>query len=69
MIPFTTYDDDLAREKGRQMALRALSVDQEHRKNVEEKLGLDFCKRYWPELYAPSPFLKRVFEKFKPLTW
>lgn len=56
-------------EKGRLLAAKNMADDPEQRKRVEERLGLDYCKQRWPEVYAPSPFFKRIVDKIQFLQW
>jgi hypothetical protein len=62
-VLLSTIDDEVAIEKGRLLAAQNLARDPDARKRCEEKFGLEFCKRQWPEVYSPSPFFKRLIDK------
>ncbi len=49
----SSFDDDVARERGRLAAARAIIENPDQRKNVEEAFGLTYCQIRWPEAYDP----------------
>jgi hypothetical protein len=58
-------DDLIAAERGRLWAAMALAQDAGKRKEVEDKFGIEYCKQRWPEVYAKSPFFKRLVDKIR----
>lgn len=67
-IRLSSIDDSIAMEKGRLLAAQAIAQSPEQRHRAEEKFGLAYCKQRWPEAYRPSPFLRRLIDKFIPMT-
>ncbi len=48
-------DDELiARERGRLAAAAMVAENPESRQRVESIYGVDYCKRRYPEAYAPG---------------
>ncbi len=45
------FDDDVAKERGRLFAARAIIENPEQRKRVEETYGKEYCRLRWPEAY------------------
>ncbi len=50
-MPVSAFDDEIAKERGRLLAARALAGNPEQRKRVEDVYGVDYCKRRYPEAY------------------
>ena len=50
----SAFDDDVAAERGRLFAARAIIENPEQRKLVEDALGIPYCKLRWPEAYNPG---------------
>jgi hypothetical protein len=59
----STSDDAIAAEKGRLFAAQCIAHNPEQRKHVEDALGVEFCRRRWPEAYRPRPFFKRFVDR------
>jgi hypothetical protein len=64
----STFDDAVAYEKGRLLALQNFMRDPEARKRCEDAYGVDRCKQTFPEAYTPSPFFSRLIDKMKFVT-
>lgn len=45
------FDEDVASERGRLFAARAIIENPEQRKRIEDTLGVPYCKMRWPEAY------------------
>lgn len=48
----SSFDDQIAAERGRLFAARAIIENPEQRKTVESALGLRYCMMRWPEAYS-----------------
>lgn len=48
----SSHDDDVARERGRLFAARAIIENPEQRKRVEAVYGVAYCAHHWPEAYT-----------------
>jgi hypothetical protein len=61
-FPLSTVDDELARERGRVLAARAIAENPDQRKRIEATFGRDYCMRRYPECYAAGfgAFLDKV---------
>ena len=59
----STSDDAIAAEKGRLFAAQCIAHNPEQRKHVEDTLGVEFCRRRWPEAYQPRSFFKRLVDR------
>lgn len=64
-VLLSTIDDTVAKEKGRLLAAMAGANNPEQRKRAEEMLGVEFCKKRWPEMYSASPFFRSIIDKIK----
>ncbi len=64
-IPLSSVDDEIAKEKGRLRAAQAIAQHPEQRKRLEDTYGTEYCKRRYPEAYAPSPFFRRIIDSLK----
>ena len=53
-ILLSTIDDQVAAEKGRLLAAKAIAENPDQRKRVEDVLGVSYCKLRWPEAYRPT---------------
>jgi hypothetical protein len=54
-VPYLT-PDQIAEfsERGRSRAAVAILLNPDARTRVEEKYGIEFCKKRWPEAYTPT---------------
>ena len=50
----SAFDDDVAAERGRLTAARAIIENPDQRQRVESILGITYCKLRWPEAYNPG---------------
>jgi hypothetical protein len=64
MIPASSFDDDVAREKGRLLAAQAIAHNPDQKKKVEDLYGVDYCKRRFPEAYKSG--FGRVLDRIFP---
>ena len=63
MLSPSSFDDDVAREKGRLLAAQAIAHNPDQKKRVEDAFGVDYCKRRFPEAYRSGfgRLLDRIF--------
>jgi hypothetical protein len=47
----SSFDNDIAKERGRLVAARALIENPEQRKAMEAQHGVVYCRIRWPEVY------------------
>lgn len=47
----SSFDDDIAKERGRLIAAHAIANNADQRKRVEDAFGLQYCMMRWPEAY------------------
>jgi hypothetical protein len=69
LVRLSSVDDNIAAEKGRLMAAQNLARDPEQRKRFEETFGLAYAKHRYPEVYAPSTFMRRIVDKIHFRGW
>lgn len=50
----SAFDDDVARERGRLLAVRAMIENPQQRIAVEKEWGIDYAKARYPEVYVAS---------------
>lgn len=60
----SSFDDNIAKERGRLFAARAITENPEQRKRVEDAFGVPACKAMWPEAYLKGQW--RDLLKFIP---
>ena len=65
LVRLSAFDDQIAMEKGRLLAAKALAENPDQRKRTEEQFGIEYCKKRWPEAYSPSPFFRRLIDRIK----
>jgi len=66
MISPSSFDDDVASERGRLLAAHSIANSREKRAEMEGKLGKQYCQSRWPEAYKSSIFGNAI-DKFKQL--
>jgi hypothetical protein len=68
-VLLSSPDDLIAAERGRLLAARALAMDPDQRKRMEEAVGIEYLQARYPELYKPKPFFRNLLDKitFKKL--
>ena len=47
----SAFDNDVAAERGRLFAARAIIENPDQRKLCEQRFGKEYCRRRWPEAY------------------
>lgn len=63
MINPSSFDDNIAREKGRLLAAQAIAHNPDQKKRVEDIFGKDYVMRRLPEAYRSGfgRLLDRIF--------
>ncbi len=61
-----SFDDDIAREKGRLLAAQAIAHNPEQKRRVEEMFGKEYVKQRLPEAYRSG--FGRLLDKIFPFT-
>lgn len=61
-----SFDNDVAREKGRLLAAQAIAHDPIKRKECEDKFGKEYVQRRLPEAYRSG--FGRVLDRIFPFT-
>jgi hypothetical protein len=69
IVSLSNIDDNIAIEKGRLLAAKALADNPEQRKRFEERFGIEYARHRYPEVYAPSPHRVRIIDKIEWLNW
>jgi len=64
MLNPSSFDDDVAREKGRLLAAQAIAHNPDQKKRVEDIFGVEYCKRRFPEAYRSG--FGKVLDKIFP---
>ena len=64
MLNPSSFDDNIAREKGRLLAAQAIAHNPDQRKKVEDLFGVEYCKRRFPEAYRSG--FGRILDKIFP---
>ena len=64
MLSPSSFDDDVAREKGRLLAAQAIAHNPDQKKRVEDMFGIEYCKRRFPEAYRSG--FGRILDKIFP---
>ena len=54
MVSTNSFDDTIAREHGRLLAMQAMVNNPEQKKVVEAVYGIDYCRRRYPECYQTT---------------
>lgn len=65
IVPISSFNDDVAREKGRLLAAQAMMRDPDARRRVEEVYGLEYSRRRYPEVYAAPSRFGRILDRLK----
>ena len=66
MINSSSFDDNIAREKGRLLAAQAIAHNPEQKKRVEEMFGKEYVKQRLPEAYRSG--FGRILDRIFPFT-
>ncbi len=64
MLNPSSFDDNIAREKGRLLAAQAIAHNPDQKKRVEDMFGVEYCKRRFPEAYRSG--FGRILDKIFP---
>ena len=67
LISVSSFDDTMARERGRLLAAQAMVNNPEQKKTVEAVYGVDYCKRRYPEVYQTTlrNGIGKLFDRMK----
>lgn len=66
-ISVSSFDDTIARERGRLLAAQAMSNNPEQKRVVEATFGIAYCKSRYPEAYQSTlrSGIGRLFDNMK----